>query len=102
VKPPIRETLQITPAIRRSRQLASLGSDHLGATSACRTLLLPERQVSDLAFPFARVAAFRQKEYVIYGCAHPNVTAYFEHAGHWLSSYDAVVGVGRDSRHVVR
>ena len=64
-------------------------------------MLLPERQVSDLAFPFARTAALRQEENVIDDRAQPNVTAHFEHAGHCLSFHDAMVGVGRDRRHIV-
>ena len=33
--------------------------------SLCRIMLLPERQVSDLAFPFVRTTPFRQQENVI-------------------------------------
>jgi hypothetical protein len=74
-----------------------IAHSHLAATSPSRTMLLPERQVSDLAFPFARAAALRQQENVINGRAHPSVTTHFEHAGHGLSFHDAMVGVGRDS-----
>jgi hypothetical protein len=44
--------------------------------------LLPEWQVPDLAFPFARAAAFCQQQYVINGDSDPNIKAHFEHTGH--------------------
>src|ERR1700675_2313706 len=62
---------------------------------------LPERQISDLAFPFARAAAFRKQENVVNSRAHRNLTADFEHSGHWLALHGAAIGLGCNSRHIV-
>lgn len=60
-----------------------------------------ERQVPDLTFPFVRVAAVADEQYVFDGEKNGHVAAHFENARHAVSISHALVSVHSDGGYVV-
>src|SRR5690349_2767766 len=57
--------------------------------------------ISDLAFPFAWLAAFREQGSVFYGRSHGDTLAYFEHARYPVAFHYPAVGMSRNRRNVM-